>query len=78
MMLYWVSSPFSSQSIVLVAIYVHIPYLFHDVLSQSVSSAASETESPFRNIAKAVRRVFSHILIFYVCLLLFFVSKLWC
>lgn len=32
------------------------------------SSAASETESPRRNIAKAVRRVFWRILIFYVCL----------
>ena len=30
-------------------------------------SAASETESPRRNIAKAVKRVFWRILIFYVC-----------
>ena len=32
---------------------------------QSVS-AASETESPRRNIAKAVRRVFFRILVFYI------------
>jgi amino acid transporter len=31
-----------------------------------ISSAASETESPRRNIAKAVRRVFYRILVFYV------------
>jgi len=30
-------------------------------------SAASETESPRRNIAKAIKRVFWRILIFYVC-----------
>lgn len=32
-----------------------------------VAVAAAETESPRRNIAKAVRRVFWRILIFYVC-----------
>lgn len=32
-----------------------------------VAIAASETESPRRNISKAVRRVFYRILIFYVC-----------
>lgn len=32
----------------------------------ALSSAASETESPRRNIGKAVRRVFWRILVFYV------------
>lgn len=36
-----------------------------------IRSAASETENPRRNIAKAVRRVFYRILIFYVILCIF-------
>jgi hypothetical protein len=36
--------------------------------SKSIYSAASETENPRRNIAKAVRRVFFRILVFYVSL----------
>lgn len=35
-------------------------------------SAASETESPRRNVAKAVRRVFYRILVFYVGSMPFF------
>ena len=36
------------------------------LLIDIIYSAASETESPRRNIAKAVRRVFYRICIFYV------------
>lgn len=36
------------------------------MLTEFSHSAAAETESPRRNIAKAVRRVFWRILIFYV------------
>lgn len=39
--------------------------------SKSIFSAASETENPRRNIAKAVRRVFFRILVFYVSLCCF-------
>ena len=39
-------------------------YLY--LIFESVCSAASETESPRTNIAKAVRRVFYRIIVFYV------------
>ena len=40
-----------------------------------VAIAASETESPRRNISKAVRRVFYRILVFYVCIFCFLRSQ---
>lgn len=60
-----VQAAFSFQAMELVAMCV----IRHFVISLSQSfqnSAASETESPRRNIAKAVRRVFWRIFIFYV------------
>lgn len=39
----------------------------HRLLIRSDHSAASETESPRRNVVKAVRRVFWRIFIFYIC-----------
>jgi amino acid transporter len=56
---------FAYQGIEIVAVYVvsHSGLIF---IHQQSDSAASETENPRRNIAKAIRRVFYRILVFYV------------
>ena len=63
-----VQAAFSFQSMEIVAMYAlgRVSPEKNTRLTASVS-AASETESPRRNIAKAVKRVFWRILIFYVC-----------
>lgn len=47
---------------------IPFPSIKRSSFIKSIYSAASETENPRRNIAKAVRRVFFRILVFYVSL----------
>jgi amino acid transporter len=61
-----VQAAFSFQGMELVAMSVADQLVQGLTISDHLPSAASETENPRRNIAKAVRRVFYRIMIFYV------------
>ena len=62
-----VQAAFSFQGLEIIAVY-GIEKVSQEIVMADdlIPSAASETESPRRNIAKAVKRVFWRILIFYV------------
>jgi len=59
-----VSKPATDRFLGIVSVIVQAAFSFQGM--ELVAIAASETESPRRNIAKAVRRVFYRILIFYM------------
>lgn len=72
-----VQAAFSFQGMELVAVYVSTCITNYFLVAEPSFSAASETESPRRNISKAVRRVFYRILIFYVSSNLFAIIRIY-